>query len=86
MVSPPAGLVVEGVQFVVMGHTQRHGELVTDLLRQPAGLGKGDVMGMTGKRRSLGSKSALLSIEKPPVICERRSCTEGGSVGTIVGG
>jgi hypothetical protein len=47
--SPPARLVVERVQFIVMLDAQWHGELVTDLLRKSLWLGKGDVMGVAGK-------------------------------------
>jgi hypothetical protein len=37
------------MQVIVVRNTERHSELVTDLLRQSARLGKGDVVGVTGK-------------------------------------
>jgi hypothetical protein len=36
------------VQLAVMGAAERDGELVTDLLSQPAGLGKAQVMRIAG--------------------------------------
>ena len=63
---------MEGVQFIVMGNTERHGELITDLLRQPARLGKGDVVGMTGKlladQARLGGDQLQMAMNLPSSV------------------
>ena len=44
--SPPLGLVAGVVQFLMVGRTERHGELVGDFAPEGVGLCEGQVMGM----------------------------------------
>ena len=49
------------MELIVVEDTERDGELIADLLREAAGLGEGDVMGMA--RRTLADEAGFAGDE-----------------------
>ena len=47
--APPACLIVNGMKFIVMQNTERHGVFVAHLEREAPRLGKAHVVGVAGK-------------------------------------
>lgn len=74
-VSPPSGLVTEAVDLAMVPATQRDGELIADLARQRAPLGKAQVMRFarrpaTDRARLLGDEPDVLTIAHAPRLGE----------------
>jgi hypothetical protein len=68
--SPPCGFVAAAVGFAMMAAAERDGELIADLARERAALGKAQMVGIAGppaanEARLLGDVSDMVAVAQP---------------------